>query len=317
VNKVKSALIIGTEVATNQFESGASIRLASIRDLIAANGFEVSTTSKRNSGYFLKSDWDLIVLVSYSTSSLLRLARKRAKFLWFDPTDSWTLTRLSLISIGELRQVFALTRDLYWIWTSPLADLITFVSERDALKEQIWWRGRSNPLILSIHGLDRNVKESAGVRFVFIGDGRYGPNKQAIKFLSKCTDFLPNEFSIHLIGRDLRSKNKRFISHGYLNDREVYFRGDIHLAPIQHGAGLKLKAAVPLWNGLRVISTSEGSNGIRESNKLLVANSPRYFAECMVRLFHEEFINMDFKPRERIYVKDDVLEIQQWLKSIG
>lgn len=311
----KTALIVGTEVATNGFESGAALRVSSIKNLVESSGFKVSVTSRAGAKDFLKSDWDLVILISFSSSSLLRLARERTKLLWFDPTDSWVLTRLSLIRSGDLKQVLNLVRDLYFIWTSPKIDLITFISERDSSKERLWWRKRSVPLILSIEGLDREIKPSKYARLVFSGDGRYRPNQKALKFLSKTSEFLPSDLQIHLIGRDLSSTSKRFKVHGYLSHQEMYFSNDIHLAPIEHGGGLKLKVAVPLWNGLRVISTPEGSSGFKDSLLLKIATTPRNFAEQISEILREDNHGDEFKPRNEIYLRHDITEVRLWLEN--
>jgi hypothetical protein len=311
----KVALIIGTKVATNEFESGASLRLDSIKKLIESSGFKVAIASRTTAKNYLDSDWDLVVLISFSTSSLLRLARKRSKMLWFDPTDSWTLTRLSLLSDADFKQAFILIRDLYFLWTSPKIDLITFISERDSNKEKLWWSKRSVPLILSIEGLDREIKPSKYARLVFSGDGRYRPNQNALKFLSKTSEFLPSDLQIHLIGRDLRSTSKRFKVHGYLSHQEMYFSNDIHLAPIEHGGGLKLKVAVPLWNGLRVISTPEGSSGFKESPLLKIAITPRNFADQILEILREDNCGEGLKPRTEIYLRHDITDVQLWLEN--
>jgi hypothetical protein len=315
MNKDRVALIIGTEVATNGFESGAALRLDSIKNLLENAGFKTSVASRGSAKIYLKSDWDLVVLVSFSTSSLLRLARKRSKMLWFDPTDSWTLTRLSLLFGADFKQAFILMRDLFFIWTSPKIDLITFISERDSNKEKLWWVKRSVPFILSIEGLDREIKPAKYARLVFSGDGRYRPNQKALKFLSKTSEFLPSDLQIHLMGRDLRSTSKRFKVHGYLSHQEMYFSHDIHLAPIEHGGGLKLKVAVPLWNGLRVISTPEGSNGFKKSARLKIASTPRDFAEQISEFLREDNHGEGFKPRNEIYLRHDNTEVRLWLKN--
>lgn len=311
------ALIIGTEVATNGLESGAALRLDSIRNLLEDTGFNTSMASRETARNFLKTDWDLVVLISFSTSSLLRQARKRSKMLWFDPTDSWTLTRFSLLFGGDLKQAFILMRDLFFVWTSPKIDLITFISERDSNIEKLWWVKRSVPLILPIDGLDREVKLSKYPRLVFSGDGRYRPNKKALKFLSKTLEFLPSDLQIHLIGRDLKTASKRFIVHGYLSHQDMYFANDIHLAPIKYGGGLKLKVAVPLWNGLRVISTPEGSSGFKKSPRLKIASTPLNFAQQILEILRKDNQDEVFKPRNEIYLRHDGAEVRLWLATIA
>jgi hypothetical protein len=311
----KIALIIGTEVATNGFESGAALRLDSIKNLVESSGFKVSVTSRARAKDFLKSDWDLVVLVSFSTGSLLRLARERTKLLWFDPTDSWVLTRLSLIRSGDLKQVLILGRDLYFIWTSPKIDLITFITKRDAIKEQRWWRKRSVPIILPIEGLDRQIAPEKKARLVFFGDGLYRPNRKALQFLVRTLEFLPSDVQIHLIGRDLRSHNERFVIHGYVANHETYFVNDVHLAPVQHGGGLKLKVALPLWNGLRVISTPEGSSGFRNSSKLKIASTPLEFADRITEALGEDNLDIRVKPANKIYLVNEIEVVNRWLKE--
>jgi hypothetical protein len=61
-------LIIGTEVATNGFESGASIRLNGIRELLERCQMEVTVVARSESTDSLKKDWDLVVLVSFATA---------------------------------------------------------------------------------------------------------------------------------------------------------------------------------------------------------------------------------------------------------
>ena len=317
MNKDRLALIIGTEVATNGFESGAALRLDSIKNLLDDAGFITSVASRGTAKTFLKSDWDLVVLISFSTSSLLRRARKSSKMLWFDPTDSWTLTRLSLLLSADIKQAFILIRDLFFIWTSPKIDLITFISERDSNREKLWWSRRSVPLILSIHGLDREVRPSKSPRLVFSGDGRYRPNQKALKFLSKTSEFLPPNLRIHLIGRGITNTRKNFIVHGYLTHQDMYFAKDIYLAPIKYGGGLKLKVAVPLWNGLRVISTPEGSSGFKISPRLKIASTPRGFAEQISKILREDNQSEVSKPRNEIYLRHDEAEVRLWLASFA
>lgn len=310
------ALIIGTKVATNGFESGASLRLNSIKKLIESSGFKVTVASRTSARNSLNSDWDLVVLISFSTSSLLRLARKRSKMLWFDPTDSWTLTRLSQFFSGDFKQVFILVRDLFFIWTSPKIDLITFINERDSNKEKLWWGRRLVPRIIPIEGLDREVIPSHHTRLVFSGDGQYRPNRKALKFLLKTLELLPTDLQIHLIGKDFRSTSNKFIVHGYLTHQEMYFANDIHLAPIKYGGGLKLKVAIPLWNGLRVIATPESSSGFKNSIRLKIGDTPRHFAEQISKILEEDSHAVGFRPRNEIYSRNEITKVQFWLENI-
>jgi hypothetical protein len=314
---MRSALIIGTEVATNGLESGASIRVDSIKNLLTKNGYHVDITSRRNARNALASDWDLVVFVSFSTSKFLRLARKKAKTIWFDPTDSWSQTRISLFRKGDVRQIFLLMRDLFWIWTAPNVDLITFITQRDSNKEQAWWKNRSSPLILPVQGLDREVKLGNEPRLVFIGDGSYGPNKDALTFLTQTLKYLPSSLNIHVFGSGVSVPNSKFIIHGYVPRYELYTARDIHLAPITLGGGLKLKVAVPLWNGLHVVSTQEAAVGFKDSDSLEIANTPKEFADAITKLLGVEFPKKPVKPSSAIYVDDQTILVDEWLAKLS
>jgi hypothetical protein len=157
----KRALVIATELATNGLESGASLRVNSIQGVLASVDFAVSVVPRKNARKALDQKWDLIVLVSFSTAKFLRHARRNTPCLWFDPTDSWKLTRFSLIRKGEIKQILALMRDYYYLLRTPKIDILTFISKRDALQEKHWVNKRINPLIMPIIGLDRNVSSSS------------------------------------------------------------------------------------------------------------------------------------------------------------
>jgi len=313
----KPALIIGTEVATNGFESGASLRLNSIRDLVISAGFEVTVVSRKEADLALANRWELVVLASFATAKFLRKARKQAESLWFDSTDSWTLTRISLIRQGELKHLFAFLRDLFYLLRAPKIDQLTFISRRDALKEKHWWQNKITPHVLPNFGLDREVQPSNDIRFVFVGDGNYGPNKKAIAFLRNTLSHLPEAIRIHLYGKDLNYSDPRFVSHGYAKDNHFYFANDVHLAPIRSGAGIKMKVATPLWNGLRVIATVEGANGLSACSTLQIGSSPKDFAQQIQRMLVENSSPNAEISGFKIYAENQSEEVLGWLESIS
>ena len=307
-------LIIGTEVATNEFESGASLRLNGIRDLLEQCQLKVTVVSRSESDDYLKKDWDLVVLVSFATAKFLRKARKSSKLLWFDSTDSWRLTRLSLLRSGDLKQIPILIRDLLWLWTAPRLDMLTFITRRDAEAEKTWWAKRLNPLVFPVQNLERRINPSTETRLIFVGDGKYGPNIRAMKFLTKVLDYLPTNQQIHVYGRGFKTVDSRFVLHGYCTKEEMYFENDIHLAPIESGTGLKLKVAVPLSSGLRVIATPEGANGFTQNSNLFLASDEKTFALQVLKLSSVSNLNAG-TARDGIYEEDSTEQIRDWINT--
>ena len=86
--------------------------------------------------------------------------------------------------------------------------------------------------------------------------------------------------------------------------------------PVKFGSGLKLKAAVPLWNGLKVVSTTEGANGLFLGGSLFVGNTPKEFAEKILlaqnspKSFH---LN---PPKDGVFMFNNLPEITEWVQSI-
>jgi len=315
MTRQKRALIICAEVAINGFESGASLRLNSIKNLINESGFEITIVPRSRARNALKSGWDLVVLTSYTTAKFLRLARKKTENLWFDPVDSWSLGRISLFNSGDLKQILILARDLFWLTISPKIDLLTFISKRDLDFEKNWWRARINPLILPIFFLEREVLISSETRLVFIGNGNYKPNRDAIDFLKEMLNYLPSEFKINLYGIKLEGSGKRFINHGYVPDEQLFHSGDIHLVPITSGAGMKLKSAIPLWNGLQVIATPEGGNGFIELANLSICQNPKEFAAQVMASNMSGRNGALLNPKDEIYSHNQRAIVVDWLKE--
>lgn len=311
----KVALIIGTQVATADHESGASLRLQSVKHALEKSNFDVTVSPLTMADSELTKHWDLIVVISYSSARILRRARKQSRFLWFDPTDSWTVSRMSLFRDGDFKQIFVLGRDLYWVWNSPRIDLLTFITKRDALAEKNWWKSRTEPLIFPISNLVRNVNPSHETRYVFIGDGNYGPNKKALVFLSKVLDYLNDKLIIDVYGKNFHIKDPRFRIHGYTNNSEIYSDKDIHLAPVTSGAGMKLKVAIPLFNGLHVITTPEGANGFKVNRLLKVATTPRIFASEIAKVITEEDFMGEGDEFKSPFLDDDSAKLLEILEN--
>jgi hypothetical protein len=313
MDRHKRALIICAEVAVNGFESGASLRLNTINDLIVNSGFQVSIVPRSSAVFALKSEWDLVVLTSYVTAKFLRRARMKTENLWFDPVDSWRLGRMSLFYSGDLKQILVLARDLFWLTISPKIDLLTFISKRDMDFEKNWWRNRVHPFVLPIFFLEREVLTSTEARLVFIGNGTYKPNRDAIDFLKEMLNHLPRDFVVHLYGHELNDSSVRFVNHGYVPDGQLFYSSDIYLVPIMSGAGIKLKTAIPLRNGLQVIATPEGGNGFIGMANLFICQNPKEFADQVQALNMTDRNGALLNPRDEIYSHNQMAFVVDWL----
>jgi hypothetical protein len=86
---------------------------------------------------------------------------------------------------------------------------------------------------------------------------------------------------------------------------------------VKYGAGLKLKVAVPLWNGIQVISTPEGANGFNSIKDLHIASTPKMFSE-KIEFLHNHYLQQKLvlKPNPDIFCDNDIREVESWIASI-
>ena len=78
---------------------------------------------------------------------------------------------------------------------------------------------------------------------------------------------------------------------GFVSDEElVRIYSDIRLVivPLRYGAGIKGKVIEALYNGLPIVSTSIGAEGIQDAEELLnVADTKEGFASKVIELYND------------------------------
>ena len=277
----KTALLISTPYAFRNQASGGWLRSLQLYDLLAEAGFNVTHISASELGK--NGSHDLICVVSFANASLLRRLRKRTDFLWYDSTDSWKLTRKSLFRLDPKLELIRFARDLLYSRRYKYSDLVTYCTLRDKMADNF-----KASKILCIPNKIKvfPIENDYGPRFVFAGSADYEPNRKAIQFLIEIMqDPKLSLMKLHIYGNAVEnSKFHNIVYHPWATDGELYGKSDIHLVPIMHGAGMKYKTLVPLSLNLRVISTIEGSVGIRENPKLWIVEDLRQFHEALLTI---------------------------------
>ncbi len=309
--KPKKALLIGTETALESFSSGTSLRLKYFSEYLKNLNYEVTITSKGGARKLLAHNYDLILISSFSAAGIGRLARKRTNTLWFDPYDSWTRNRLSLIRSGQILQLLLLIRDFFYIMIFPKREITSFISEEDARRHKRFLK-QDCLFILPIHFESMAINRSSRARLVFVGDGSFGPNQKCLTFLNTIGKATGQE--IQVFGKGFRHQNRfpNCIFHGYVDDQRLLWTNDIHLCPIKYGAGLKTKIALPLAYGLRVIANLESSIGFARNRNLKVAQSKDEFIELVRR---ELILNWVHKrSHQNIYQRDDIHKLDKFFR---
>jgi hypothetical protein len=309
------ALVVGTLTAVGQEDSGASIRLRQLGQILVQAGFEVSVCDKKSAKPLLdKNAYSLIVLSSYACASLGRKARKSSKVLWFDPFDSWLSSRWSRIYNGEYTQILALLRDFFWIFMFPRRELTTFISELDASKHKHFLRNDKLFIVPIEFGIFE-LRKSEKMRLVFIGDGNYEPNRGALMILDKIAKSL--NVRVTIIGKDFPRDPmfSQFDYLGYLPREELFQTKDILLAPGITGAGVKTKVALPLSLGLRVISSYHSGNGILNLPNLWKVSSTREFMDVLKAVMDDD--SWEYSgPLKNIYLKNEAAHLSDYLLGV-
>jgi hypothetical protein len=162
------------------------------------------------------------------------------------------------------------------------------------------------------------LSPSTTTRFVFIGSTRYKPNRDGLILLLQKLRFGLHAClleKIHIYGEVddfLVAMYPEVCWHGYANYDG--FVSDIHIAPIIVGAGIKNKVANPLYNGLLVISTVEGANGIMPHKNLKVSKDLDEFISIMSKVSLGDPIQSS--ESEHIEMKNERSQLTKYLSEL-
>ena len=142
--------------------------------------------------------------------------------------------------------------------------------------------------------------EKSETIFLFNGALDYKPNFEAVKtILEKINPFLLASgflYKILICGRGLSEEMnslkdytaKNIIYAGFVDDITVYFKGvDVFINPVIEGGGIKTKMVEALGYNTKVISTANGSIGVKETETagqltIVPDNDWREFAKQMI-----------------------------------
>lgn len=311
--KHRSALLVTSDVSLDKAESGASIRLTTIQEILCKAKYTVTIITFENLFSIANEDfYDLVVVYGTTNASIIQRAKRQGTHIWYDACDSQMLLRLSLLRAGAGKEALVLARDtLRFLFLSKL-DIVTFISETDSFWEVALKRATNKKFIFSNSYKIRSLTSHEPRRIVFIGDGNYLPNRKALKFIEKIADLLPKDMKVTVLGRDLISCHPKLIMKGYVDKKDLYKFGDIHIAPIKVGAGVKNKVAGPLLYGLNVITTRNGANGIRSVDNLHIAKSAKDFADTILRISDLKVSSKN----DNVFARDESSELASYLYKL-
>ena len=274
----RNALVV-SRIGKQNEKSGIAKRVQDISIFLEELGFQVEFAADPRLGK--NNFYDLICISSFTNAYQIILARKKTSFLWFDAMDSWRLTRRSLFFDSPVREAVKILREFFGRPLVHLPELITYCSLRDA---QIDRSNSQKTLIFGPREVKNFKPQDFGDRFVFVGPSGYYPNRQAVEFLFELASLRYfSERKLHIYGESnhYNEVHEDVYIHGEAEDYEIYGNRDIHLAPIWSGAGIKYKSFSPLALGIRVISSKEGANGIKQNLNIRVCATKFEFEKAI------------------------------------
>lgn len=278
-------LVVAGPAAVTPQTSGATLRLATVRGILERN-FTVEVVTPAEVSPRKHHGYDLVVGISWPTLWTLRGLAGGSRRSWFDATDSTTVLRPSLTRAGMWKQPLALVRDAANAATFQ-PDLVTYIAARDRSRDHLLWPKSAIRVLPPQFDLPIATDAKEEGRLLLVGSGLYRPNADAVRWVQR--HVLPEmqrrglHRPIHVVGTGFDGWSARGIHFdGYVADpADLYRPGDVHLAPIRFGAGMKNKVVMPLLMGNRVVTTTEGAVGLKALKSLYVAKNGGTFVDAL------------------------------------
>jgi hypothetical protein len=277
------ALVVASDTASGGRTSGSTLRVEDVVTVLQDTGF---STIRSTAGALPTSgrQWCVGVAVSFVHAGAVAALRDCSHSVWLDAVDSWILLNRSGVRAGRLSYGIRGIRDAARLALMPAADLVTWISEADLVTDGRTVRGSAR-LVLPPQIATSSPRRShgAGGRAVLVGDWTYPPNRDGLRWFSE--QVAPRlDATVDVFGSGLPSwrLSANLMTHGYVDDPRVLYReGDVHLAPVPYGAGVKRKVLQPLVAGLPVVTTPAGAHGLRPHPLLAVESDPAGFASSV------------------------------------
>ncbi len=183
------------------------------------------------------------------------------------------------------------------------ADVVYYPSEVEAtLIKEIDENINVKALVPYVYDEFKKVKRepSKNKGILFVGGFSHTPNIDAVKwFVEEVYPKIKEKENIpfYVAGsnptEEILSYNGNGIDvKGFVSDEELealYNNCKLVVVPLRYGAGVKGKVIEAIYNGVPIVTTSVGAEGIPEAESILeIYDTPSEFAEAVVNLYHDD-----------------------------
>ncbi|MBC7678786.1 MAG: glycosyltransferase [Pseudorhodobacter sp.] len=307
-----------TPTAAQSAANGATLRVADVMGVLETAGYDAVrvTAAGQAAGTF-----DLGVAVSYASAGSLRALRRRTQRVWFDPVDSWWLVDGSGLRAGHPSYAARTVRDAVRLAAAPAADLVTWISAADRAADRRSVRGHPRLVLPGTSPVPAVRPSTCAPRAVLAGDWGYQPNRDGLAWflsqvLPRLRPLVPDlPWRLEVFGPRAPALPSDVLQRGHVADPgELYQDGDVHLAPLRHGGGVKRKVLSPLLAGLAVVTTPSGAHGLRAATSLEVCADPQAFAAATARRIRNPRPTTPLTLRDLVDA-DDTTAVLAWLRQ--
>lgn len=310
---VHRALVV-TAAAGLGTANGATLRAHDVRRVLTSAGYDVTVVGPGDVPT-AGDPYCLGVAVSFVQSSAVRRLGALSYRVWLDAVDSWRLLDGSGLRAGSLSYGARAVRDGCRLLVMPPPDLVTWISAADRAADGRSVRG-STRLVLPGSGPGDRPVAPGPRRAVLAGDWTYGPNRAGLRWFVR--HVLPRmDVPVEVFGRAVpEGLPRQLVRHGYVADGQALHRtGDVHLAPVRYGAGVKRKVLQPLLLGLPVVTTPVGAHGLRAHPLLDVASTPDAFAQAVLRRLDAPVADAVSTRLADVVDLDETPQVLDWLAA--
>lgn len=271
----RGALLLTTRASDGSFVNGGAQHAAEVVDLLGRAGYAVERAvwpTALHPGV----RYDLGVAVSYACAAAVAPLQRVADRTWLDAVDSWRLVNGSGLRAGRPSYAARALRDAVRLARMPAPDLVTWISASDRRHDGRTVRGRLRLVVPGAPAAAPRSLPGRGRRVVLAGDWSYAPNADGLRwFVERVLPLLERsvpdpDWHVAMFGTGpVPRLPPRVRVEGYTESPEALYRaGDVHVAPLRFGGGVKRKVLLPLLAGLPVVTTPTGANGLRAHDLL-------------------------------------------------
>jgi glycosyltransferase involved in cell wall biosynthesis len=213
---------------------------------------------------------------------------------------------------------------LYESWLFPQFDLITMVSEQDAVVSRSLLRNHHPPVHVIPNGVDcttfrPGLAEPQSGTLIFSGSLGYRENYEAMRFfLDRVYPWIHRQHPgahLRITGsvtgldlRDLRLDGHSVELTGFVEDiRQEIAAAWVAVVPILSGGGTRIKILEAMALGTPVVATTKGAEGlnVEDGYHILIADQPQDFANQVGRLLTEPDLRHRLITHARRLVEQD------------